>query len=335
MNAVDVRHLSKVYRGDIKALDCLSFTVDEGSVFGFLGPNGAGKSTAIKILVSLMKPTSGDAYIFDVDVSRKPREIRRMIGYVPQELSADNALTGYENLLLSAKLYDIPVGEREQRIREILEMMELAGRADSLIDTYSGGMVRRLEIGQSMLHHPRILFLDEPTIGLDPAGRALVWRQIRKLNREEGMTIFLTTHYMEEAEALCTQVGIIDRGRLSAVGSPAALKETIGVGTVRFVLRPPVASEAVLRDVFSVVPGAVVSFPESSVVEVKLANPADVIAGVLEDFKARGVVVGDMELRGPSLEDVFLKYTGSHFEVAGPKEWKSIKQRRRSVRRVS
>jgi len=335
MDAIEVQNLSKVYRGKIVALRNLSFTVPEGSVFGFLGPNGAGKSTAIKILVTLIQPTEGSTRIFGVDVSRYPKEIRRMIGYVPQELSADGSLTGYENLLLAAKLYDIPSRERDQRIAEILEMMDLSSRADNLLDTYSGGMVRRLEIGQAMLHHPRLLFLDEPTIGLDPAGRALVWRQIRKLNRDKGMTIFLTTHYMEEAEALCTQIGIIDQGTLSAVGSPTQLKEKVGVGTICIELQTAPSPEPFLKEFGSQIPEASVSFPEPNLLEIKVSDPAEHITRILDLLKASNLVVSDMELRGPTLEDVFLRFTGSHFEQAGPKEWKSIKQRRRSVRRVS
>ena len=334
MNAVDVQHLSKVYRGGIKAIDDVSFTVGEGNVFGFLGPNGAGKSTAIKILVSLIQATSGHAYIFGVDVSQRPKDIRRMIGYVPQELSADSSLTGYENLLLSAKLYDIPSKEREQRIDEILDLMQLSSRADSLTDTYSGGMVRRLEIGQSMLHHPRVLFLDEPTIGLDPAGRALVWHQIRKMNREEGMTIFITTHYMEEAETLCSQIGIIDRGKLSAVGSPLQLKETIGVGTIHFVLQPPVLSNERLLKILTSIQGVSVAFPEPLTVEIKVSNPAERITEILAVMKRENIRISDLELRGPSLEDVFLHYTGSRFAPNEQKEFKSITQRRRTARRA-
>jgi ABC-2 type transport system ATP-binding protein len=333
MNAIDVQGLRKVYRGDIKAIDNLSFTVPDGSVFGFLGPNGAGKSTAIKILVTLIEPTAGTARIFDVDVARHPKEIRRMIGYVPQELSADASLTGYENLLLAAKLYDIPHREQDQRITKILEMMGLTSRADNLIETYSGGMVRRLEIGQAMLHNPRLLFLDEPTIGLDPSGRSLVWRHIRKLNHDEGMTIFLTTHYMEEAEELCTQIGIIDRGTLSAVGSPAQLKEKVGVGTIHIELRTPPAAPTLQDTLAEQVPQAAISFPEPNVVEIKIADPAQHITRILNILNEQHLGVHDLELRGPTLEDVFLRFTGSHFEQAGGKEWKSIKQRRRSVRR--
>jgi ABC-2 type transport system ATP-binding protein len=228
MKAIDVSNLSKIYKGNIKAVDNLSFDVDEGNIFGFLGPNGAGKSTTIKILVTLTRPTQGTAHIFDTDVTKEPSKIREKIGYVPQELSADGALTGYENMLLSAKLYSIPPHDRRTRIDKILEIMDLTPRAHSMVDTYSGGMVRRLEIGQAMLHHPRLLFLDEPTIGLDPAGRKLVWEHIRKFNKEEQMTIFLTTHYMEEAEALCDHIGIIDRGKLSIVGSPQELNNNVG-----------------------------------------------------------------------------------------------------------
>jgi ABC-2 type transport system ATP-binding protein len=335
MNAIEVQGLLKVYRGKIKAIENLTFSVPDGSIFGFLGPNGAGKSTAIKILVTLIEPTAGTTRIFDVDVARHPRDIRRMIGYVPQELSADASLTGYENLLLAAKLYDIPHKDRDQRITEILDMMDLTARADSLIDTYSGGMVRRLEIGQAMLHHPRLLFLDEPTIGLDPAGRALVWRQIRKLNHDEGITIFLTTHYMEEAEALCTQIGIIDRGSLSAVGSPADLKEKVGVGTIRIELHTPPAIETVSNEFTKQIPEATITFPETNILEIKITNPAEHITRILNLLKALNLSICDMELRGPTLEDVFLRFTGSHFEQAGGKEWKAIKQRRRSVRRVT
>lgn len=334
MNAIEVQGLQKVYRGNIKAIKDLSFAVPSGSIFGFLGPNGAGKSTAIKILVTLIEPTAGSAQIFGVDVVRHPKDIRRMIGYVPQELSADSSLTGYENLLLAAKLYDLARSDRDQRIAEILEMMDLMQRADNLIETYSGGMVRRLEIGQAMLHHPRLLFLDEPTIGLDPAGRALVWQQIRKLNHEEGMTIFLTTHYMEEAEALCSKIGIIDRGSLSAVGSPAELKEKVGVGTIRIFLHEAPLPDKVC-ETFKAIPEACLAFPEAKTLEIKIADPAEHVTRILTLLKDLDLTISDMELSGPTLEDVFLKFTGSHLEQAGAKEWKSIKQRRRSVRRAT
>jgi ABC-2 type transport system ATP-binding protein len=336
MKAIDVQNLTKIYKGNIKAVDNLSFEVAEGSIFGFLGPNGAGKSTIIKILITLARPTQGIARIFDLDVIKEPGKVRGVIGYVPQELSADGALTGYENLLLSAKLYDIPPRERKTRIDAILALLELTPRAHSLVDTYSGGMVRRLEIGQAMLHHPRVLFLDEPTIGLDPAGRKLVWEHIRKLNREEHMTIFLTTHYMEEAEALCDQIGIIDHGRLSIVGSPQQLKEKVGEGTITFVLDPKNNdSSADPTALLSDIEGVNASQLASNTWQVKISHSAVQTQEVLRKLLQHNILVSDLEIRGPSLEDVFLKFTGSRFdEESSHSEWKAIKGRRRTMRRV-
>jgi ABC-2 type transport system ATP-binding protein len=336
MKAIDVQNLTKIYKGNIKAVDNLSFEVAKGSIFGFLGPNGAGKSTTIKILITLARPTQGTAHIFDLDVIKEPSKVRGVIGYVPQELSADGALSGYENLLLSAKLYDIPVQERRKRIDAILALLDLTPRAHSLVDTYSGGMVRRLEIGQAMLHHPKVLFLDEPTIGLDPAGRKLVWEHIRKLNQEEHMTIFLTTHYMEEAEALCDQIGIIDRGSLSVVGSPKQLKEKVGVGTVTFVLDPKNNdSSANPIALFSDVEGINISQVASNTWQLKIYHPAVQTQEILRKLIQHDILVSDLEIRGPSLEDVFLKFTGSRFdEESSRNEWKVIKGRRRTMRRV-
>jgi ABC-2 type transport system ATP-binding protein len=336
MKAIDVRNLTKIYKGNIKAVDNLSFEIADGTIFGFLGPNGAGKSTTIKILITLARPTQGTVHIFDLDVIKEPSKVRGVIGYVPQELSADGALTGYENLLLSAKLYDIPTKERRTRIDTILALLDLTQRAHSLVDTYSGGMIRRLEIGQAMLHHPKVLFLDEPTIGLDPAGRKLVWEHIKKLNQEEHMTIFLTTHYMEEAEALCDQIGIIDHGRLSVVGSPQQLKEKVGVGTLTFVLDPKnIDLSANLTTLFSDVEGVNISQLASNTWQLKISNPDIQTLKILRSLLQHNILISDLEIRGPSLEDVFLKFTGSRFdEESLHSEWKTIKGRRRTVRRV-
>jgi ABC-2 type transport system ATP-binding protein len=336
MKAVTVNNLSKIYKGQIKAIDHLSFNVEEGNIFGFLGPNGAGKSTTIKILVTLTKQTDGAASLFDIDVKKEPGKIREMIGYVPQELSADGALTGYENLLLSAKLYDISPHDRRTRIDKILEMMDLSARAHSLVDTYSGGMVRRLEIGQAMLHHPRLLFLDEPTIGLDPAGRKLVWEHIRKLNKEEQMTIFLTTHYMEEAEALCDRIGIIDNGKLSIVGTPQDLKEKVGLGTITFVLEAMPDTSMNLHSLFAHISDFSIVQLAPDTWQMKIHHPAEHVPEILQTLKENNIQVKDFEVKGPTLEDVFLKFTGSHFEENGSRnEWKNIKGRRRTIKRVS
>lgn len=198
--------------GTLTAVKALTISVEAGEVFGLLGPNGAGKTTAIKMLTTLLPPTAGAATIAGFDVVRHPAEVRRIIGYVPQVLSADGTLTGYENLLIFAKLYDIPRAERESRIRSALAFMGLADAADKLVREYSGGMIRRLEVAQSMLHRPRLLFLDEPTVGLDPLARKAVWEHIARLRTDYSTTIFLTTHYMEEADSLCHRVAIMHLG---------------------------------------------------------------------------------------------------------------------------
>ena len=216
--------------GPLTAVDDLNLLVRTGSIFGLLGPNGAGKSTTIKMLTTLLAPTSGSARVLGFDVARQSIEVRRRIGYIPQLLSADGSLTGYENLLVFAKLYDIRRAERARRIREALDFMGLADAADTLVRRYSGGMIRRLEIAQSMLHRPAVLFLDEPTVGLDPVARHTVWTHLRDLRRQFGATILMTTHDMEEADQLCEVVAIMHRGRVVALGSPADLKVTLGVG---------------------------------------------------------------------------------------------------------
>jgi len=215
--------------GQLKAVDSFSVAVEAGEVFGLLGPNGAGKTTVIKILTTLLPPTSGTAQVGGFDVVRQAGRVRRIIGYVPQMLSADGMLTGYENLLIFTKLYDLPRAERQSRVRNALELMGLSDAADRLVRTYSGGMIRRLEIAQSMLHEPRVLFLDEPTIGLDPLARQAVWERIEHLRTEYGTTILLTTHYMQEADDLCNRVAIMHLGQVMAIGAPTELKGSVGI----------------------------------------------------------------------------------------------------------
>jgi ABC-2 type transport system ATP-binding protein len=230
MEAMDILHTEALTRrfGALTAVDALTISVRTGEVFGLLGPNGAGKSTVIKMLTTLLPPTAGGASVAGFDVIRQAGDVRRAIGYVPQLLSADGTLTGFENLLVFAKLYDIPRPERTARVHNALAVMGLTDAGGALVRTYSGGMIRRLEIAQSMLHRPRVLFLDEPTIGLDPVARAAVWEHIRQLRAESGTTIFLTTHYMEEAEQMCDRLAIMHLGKVAALGTPGELKASIG-----------------------------------------------------------------------------------------------------------
>lgn len=220
---VETKSLSRRF-GSVAAVDDVSLCVEAGEIFGLIGPNGAGKSTLIKLLSTMLPPSSGTASVAGFDVATAPGNIRKRIGYVPQLMSSDRELTGYENLLLSARLYLIPRREREQRIDEALVMMSLRDARDRIARDYSGGMLRRLEIAQSTLHRPSILFLDEPTVGLDPGGRRAVWEHVKELNRTLGTAIVMTTHQMDEAEELCQRVAVIQNGKLRAVGAPTDLK---------------------------------------------------------------------------------------------------------------
>jgi ABC-2 type transport system ATP-binding protein len=229
--------------GDVVAVDSLDLSVPQGEILGLLGPNGAGKTTTIKILTTLIPPTSGSATVAGSDIRDAPAMVRRRIGYVPQLVSADGSLTGRENLRLSARLYHLPGDRRDASIANALTFMGLSDAADRMVRTYSGGMVRRLELAQAMLHRPAVLFLDEPTVGLDPTARAAVWERVRGLRDQHGTTILLTTHYMEEADELCDRIGIMHRGRLVALGTAKELKHGIG-------------PEASLEDVFADLTGA-------------------------------------------------------------------------------
>ncbi len=227
MGTLETKKLTRLF-GTFKAVDSLDITIETGEIFALLGPNGAGKSTVIKMLTTLLPPTSGDAYINGYSIKTQTNEIRKIIGYVPQMISADGSLTGYENLSLFAKLYDIPKNQRKERIREAINFMGLTDAADKLVKEYSGGMIRRLEIAQSTLHRPSILFLDEPTTGLDPIGRNMVWEHISALQKQYSTTIVMTTHLMEEADVICSRVALMTRGKLAAFGSPKELKASIG-----------------------------------------------------------------------------------------------------------
>jgi len=227
VNVVELVALAKRF-GSVSVVDGLSFEVGEGEVFGLVGPNGAGKTTTLKMLTTLLPPSSGTAFIDGFDVRARQSEVRRLFGYVPQMLSADGTLTGRENLFVFSKLFDVPRAERKERIERALEFIGLEDAADRLVRRYSGGMIRRLEIAQALLHRPRVRFLDEPTVGLDPVARAAVWDLLRELRELHGTTIFFTTHYLEEADSICSRIAILRRGRLAALDTPKALKESIG-----------------------------------------------------------------------------------------------------------
>jgi ABC-2 type transport system ATP-binding protein len=243
-NAIETFEITRRF-GEMTAVDHINLRIRHGSIFGLLGPNGAGKSTTIKMLTTLLPPTSGTATVAGFDIVSAPREVRRRIGYVPQILSADGGLTGYENLKLSAQLYGIPGNIRKQRIEDALRFMGLLDAANKLVKQYSGGMIRRLEVAQAMLHRPAVLVLDEPTVGLDPIARQTVWERLLELRHDFEMTVLITTHAMEEADALCDTLAIMHLGKVAIVGKPDELKASVGEG-------------ATLNDVFSFYSGGVI-----------------------------------------------------------------------------
>jgi ABC-2 type transport system ATP-binding protein len=227
---INVENLTKNY-GDLLAVDHISFSVQRGEIFALLGPNGAGKTTTIKMLITLLKPTSGEGTIAGHDFATHPADVRRSIGYVPQLISVDGTLTAYENLMLMARLYDIPAKERKKRVEAALSFLKLDRYARSLVRTFSGGMIRKLEVGQAILHRPQVLFLDEPTSGLDPVARQSVWEKLMELRDKYETTVFFTTHNMEEADEVSSRVAIMDHGRLAVAGTARELKEKVGPGT--------------------------------------------------------------------------------------------------------
>ncbi len=227
INIIEVKELTKVFDDDLTAVDRVSFTVEEGEIFGFLGPNGAGKTTTLNMLATILRPTSGTALVNGFDIHEDPDSVRRSIGFVFQDPTLDIDLTGRENLDFHGRLYGLTKKERRDRIKEILEVVQLTDRADALVKTYSGGMKRRLEIARGLLHYPKVLFLDEPTLGLDPQTRRAIWDYIIRLNQEKNVTIILTTHYTEEADHLCNRIQIIDFGKIVANDTPENLKDTL------------------------------------------------------------------------------------------------------------
>src|SRR5512143_1392446 len=246
MNAIEIDKLTKKF-GELVAVDDVSLEIKEGQIFGLLGPNGAGKTTLISMLVTMKKPTSGRATVNGFDVVKEADQTRKSIGIVFQDPSLDEELTAYENLELHAAMYGLEPAERKGRIMEVIETVELSDRLNDVVKTFSGGMRRRLEIARGLLHYPKILFLDEPTIGLDPQTRNHVWEYIKKLKIEHGITVVMTTHYMDEADSLCDIVGIIDHGKIMAMGTPASLKDSLGGDIISMKAQKPEALEAAVK----------------------------------------------------------------------------------------
>ena len=311
---ITVAQLVKQFNS-LTAVNEISFEVAEGELFGFLGPNGAGKTTTIKILTTLLKPTSGRATVAGYDVLKEPSKVRSVIGYVAQDISVDDKGTGRENLMLQGRLHHMNSKLLRQRVDELLELVDLAADASRLAETYSGGMRKRLDLIAGLVHRPKVLFLDEPTLGLDPQTRARVWSYLRDLNQKEGITIFLTTHYMEEADTLCRQVAIIDHGEIRALGSPEELKDDIGGDCIKvgFSEERLIGETALAETAFRALQGqSYIQRMENlgDGVAVYVDRGEEIMPQIIELLREKGIPVKTMTLSGPSLYDVFLKHTG-------------------------
>jgi ABC-2 type transport system ATP-binding protein len=306
MDAIRVENLVKTFDG-FTAVDSISFTVGEGELFGLLGPNGAGKTTTINLLSTLLRPTSGSATVAGFDVTRDRDNVRKSIGVVFQEPALDGKLTGRENLEFHTMMYGIGKAERRRRIDEVLALVELVDKAATLVEKYSGGMKRRLEIARGLTHRPKVLFLDEPTLGLDAQTRRHIWEYIRKLNKEAGVTIILTTHYMEEADFLCGRTAIMDHGKFVALDTPARLKDTLGGDVVSLELE---GNAAAFLDDLSRQAWIKRSRLHEDVLSLTMEKGERRIAELVVLAQQMGVTVNCVNLRKPSLEDVFLHFTG-------------------------
>jgi len=300
MSSIEVIDLIKSF-GPLTAVDRVSFQVEDGEVFGFLGPNGAGKTTTINVLCTLMRPTAGRAKVAGYDVATQRNAVRQSIGLVFQDPSLDDQLTAYENLQFHAHVYDVPGRERAQRIEEVLRVVELWDRRDAVVRTFSGGMKRRLEIARGILHHPRVLFLDEPTLGLDPQTREHVWEYILELQRAHHITIFMTTHYMDEAEH-CDRIAIIDQGKIVALDTPDALKRMVGVDIVTVQTEDSEQAAREIRERYGLEPQR-----DGTRIRLEVEGGAEFIPRLVREL---GVAIRSVDLHRPTLDDVFLKLTG-------------------------
>jgi len=333
MPIIEVDNLTKHF-GKIVAVDHVSFSIEEGEIFGFLGPNGAGKTTTILMLITLLKPTSGRATVCGFDVTKQQAKVRSCIGYVSQDTAVDENLTGRENLLLQGRFYHLPKEVLEKRIEEVLEMVDLTDRANTLVSTYSGGMRKRLDIAEGLIHRPKVLFVDEPTLGLDIQTRHKIWEYIQRLREEAHMTIFLTTHYMDEADKLCDRIGIIDYGQIKVLGKPNDLKSQIGgdIITLKFTDETNSYADQAVEEIkrLSSIENIVPTKDSFSVVA---KDGETTVPKIFEVASNVGATIESISLKRPTLDDVFMAHTGRELrEEMGSKE--DLMRERIRMRRV-
>ena len=315
--ALEAVDLVKTYRAGrkkqpLRALDGLTFSVPEGVVLGLLGPTGAGKSTTVKILTTLSRADSGTARVVGYDVNRSQEQVRRSIGYVPQKSSSDPLATGVENLVLSGRIYGLSRSLAVRRASELLERFELTAVGDRPVKTYSGGMQRKLDVALGLVHRPRVLFLDEPTTGLDTEARAELWNEVGRLSGDEGLTVLLTTHYLEEADRLADQLAIVDHGKVVAEGTPEALKAELRGDSVHVELVSP-DTDGLVRRLLSDLPGVGEIVVEGNVLRARVDHGATAVPAVLGVLEDKAIPVSAVTVSRPSLDDVYLRYTGRSF----------------------
>jgi ABC-2 type transport system ATP-binding protein len=313
--AIEARDLVKTYGGKVRALDGLSFTVEAGAVFALLGPNGAGKSTTIKILNTLSRPDSGSAMVAGFDVLKEPERVRRAIGCVAQKSGVDPEATGRENLTLQGRIYGLRGQALKSHVDELLKRFRLTEAADLVARTYSGGMQRKLDIAMGLVHRPRVLFLDEPTTGLDPEARAGLWEDISRLANEDGITVLLTTHYLEEADQLARRLAIVDRGKLVVEGAPDQLKGEL-LGDAIHIEFASAEAESNVRGALNMLDGLSEIVVDGHSLHARAAQGATAVPGMLAALESNGMKVASVKVARPSLDDVYLHYTGRTFSEA-------------------
>jgi len=315
--------------GDLVAVDKLNIGVEQGEVFALLGPNGAGKTTTISMLCTILKTTSGTAKVNGYDIVKQATQVRKSIGIVFQDPSIDDRLTGRENLYMHANLYGVPTSEQKPRIESVLKLVELEDRADDILRTYSSGMRRRLEIARGLIHYPKILFLDEPTIGLDPQTREHIWTYIQELKKTHDITIVLTTHYMEEADKLSDRVAIIDYGKIVALDTPAKLKETLEGDVITIKTENPQKLASALTKMLAI---SKTRITDDSV-EITVREGKKLLPKIVDLATEYGVDIESVSNREPTLEDVFIHYTGRAIRTEGSSELRGMSQiRRRAIK---
>jgi len=332
MNAIEINSLSKYFKDSV-AVDNISLNVEEGEIFGFLGPNGAGKSTTMMILTTLLKPTSGHASVCGYDVVSNSPQVRKNIGFVQQEIGIDEYLTARENLQFQCKISQIPKDQIQARIDEVIDLVELTEKQDEASITFSGGMRKRLDLACGLIHRPKVLFLDEPTVGLDIQTRRKIWQYIRKIHKEFGMTLFVSTHYMEEADNLCDRVGIIDYGKIQIIDTPESMKNNLETDMITFsIVSDKIKKEQFLEKLKTLELIKDVKINDTDMI-VQSSNSTQVVPQIFEVASGIGLNIDSFVLNKPTLDDVFISYTGHNLRDDTTGKFNKRKEYNQSRRR--